>query len=416
MLKKPISFETSFGTYTATEILGQGGAGTVYGGTDPDDSPIAVKLLSGERISRDKRKQFQNEIAFLSQAKHSNIVRVLDHGLHVPNGSNTSQPFYVMPRYTENLRACIGAGLAPDAVFRLFSQLLNGVEAAHLSGVVHRDLKPENILVDRQKNLVAIADFGVAAFTDELLITLVETQANQRLANFQYAAPEQRSRGKIVGPPADIYALGLMLNELFTGDVPHGTGFKQIGSVAADYAFLDDIVSSMMRQNPADRPESIAVLKASIEKFKAEAITIQKIDRITNTVIPEGAIDDPLAFEPPKLVGAEWDNDQLTLTLDRSVSQGWVLALHNMGNYSSVLGVDPQRFSFSGAKASVRCQEHAAQPVIDHFKQWLPRATEVYRARLEREADNKRRERLEKLRIEKEAEERRLRVNRSLKV
>lgn len=119
-----------------------------------------------------------------------------------------------------------------------------------MRGIVHRDLKPENILV--QGDLLAVADFGTDSFTDDLILTRVETQPTQRLANFQYAAPEQRVPGK-VGVPADIYALGLMLNELFTGSVPHGTSYKTISSVAKDLGFLDPIVAEMIRQTPADR-------------------------------------------------------------------------------------------------------------------------------------------------------------------
>lgn len=416
MLKKPKLFETTFGTYTATEILGEGGAGQVFGGIDPDGVHVAVKVLSADRITGDKRRRFKNEIAFLSYVKHNNIVSVLDHGLYTSGPSGTPQPFYVMPRYSGSLRGLIGTNLEPDKTLEMFSQLLDGVEAAHLSGVVHRDLKPENVLVDTQRGLLAVADFGVADFTDELLITLVETQANQRLANFQYAAPEQRSRGVKVGVPADIYALGLMLNELFTGVVPHGTQFKQVGSVVPTYAFLDEIIGSMLRQDPADRPQSISVLKRLIQKYKAEAVTIQKISKITNTVVPENTIDDALAFEPPKLIGAEWADDQLTLTLDRPVSLAWVNALHNMGNYTSVMGVEPTRFSFVGTRASVGCREHDAQNVVNYFKQWLPRATQVLKSTLEHEAKKQHDAHLAQLKREREAEERRLRVNRSLKI
>lgn len=279
--------------------------------------------------------------------------------------------------------------------------------------MVHRDLKPENILYDKKNNNLAVADFGVADFTDELLLTLVETKANQRLANFQYAAPEQRMKGGVVGVPADIYALGLMLNELFTGSVPHGTEFRRVESIAPEYSYLDQIIDAMLRQNPSKRPSTIAVIKGLIQKHKAEAIALQRISKITNTVVPEGTIDDPLAFEPPRLVAAEWD---LFLTLDRSVTDAWVSALQNMGNYTSVMDMGSERFIFSDNKVSVSCREHNTQNAVDYCKQWLPRATRVLKNNLEQEEKRKHNECLEKLRHEKEAEERRLRVNNSLKI
>lgn len=414
MLKKPLHFESAFGTYIATEMLGEGGAGIVYGANGPDEQPVAIKVLSSDKASTDKRRRFRNEIAFLIRNRHPNIVVVIDHGLATSSGA--ARPFYVMRRYSGNLRQVIDGAVAPDRAFQLFSQLLDGVEAAHFQKVVHRDLKPENVLFDQPSHRVAIADFGIAQFTEELLVTLVETQANQRLANFQYAAPEQRTRGSEIGLPADVYALGLMLNELFTGVVPHGTQYKQIGDVAPSYAFLDAIVAEMLRQNPTERPGSVAALKRLIQQHRAESVSLQKLSAISNTVVPDSTIDDPLAFEPPRLVAAEWNDERLDLTLDRPVSQDWVQALNNMGNFSSVLGAGPEQFSFSGTSASVGAPEHSAQDVINHFKQWLPLATQTLKATLERKAKQEQHARLEQLRKDKEAEERRLRVNRSLKV
>ena len=82
------------------------------------------------------------------------------------------------------------------ALLTLYDEILSGVEAAHLQGVVHRDLKPENVLVDSARSQVCVADFGIAHFADEELYTAVDTASDARLANFQYAAPEQKARGR----------------------------------------------------------------------------------------------------------------------------------------------------------------------------------------------------------------------------
>ena len=225
-LKKRVTFETTFGVYVVDELLGEGGAGRVYGGEGPDGLPVALKVLAEERASADKRARFKNELFFLLRNKHHNIVTVLDHG--VARGGGIDGPFYVMSRYQGSLRQLIRDRISPDGVLPLFSQILDGVEAAHLQNVVHRDLKPENILFDSNSGALAIADFGIARFTEDVVVTLVETAPAQRLANFQYAAPEQRSPGQPVGVPADLYALGLILNEMFTGAVPHGTEYRLI--------------------------------------------------------------------------------------------------------------------------------------------------------------------------------------------
>lgn len=413
-LKTPIQFETTFSIYTAMEILGEGGSGRVYAAEAPDGTAVAVKLLSEERASRDKRSRFKNEIGFLARNKHQNIVTVTDHGLLASDSA--SGPFYVMARYDSSLRQLIDEGIQPEHVLPLFGQLLDGVEAAHLQGVVHRDLKPENILLDRRATRLAVADFGVARFTEDLLVTNVETAPAQRLANFQYAAPEQRVRGQPITLAADLYALGLMLNEMFTKVVPHGTGYKTIASVAPKYEYLDKAVADLMRQNPTDRPPSIAHLKAFIQRYEAEAVSQQRLSAISNEVVPATAIDDPLATIPPVLVGAEWNAGNLTLTLDRPVSSNWVLALQNMGSYSSVMGHGPETFRFQGNRAIAGVDAFMAQSVIDHFKNWLPTATNTLRHRLEQEARRAEAQHRERLRREREAEELRLRVNSNLTI
>lgn len=410
-LNEPFILETTFDEYRLDEQIGEGGAGRVFGGTDSDGAKVAVKVLS--QATADKRRRFKNEVAFLARNKHPNIVTVVDHGVAV---GKVKGPFYVMRRYAGSLRDIMEKRLSPGEVMELFSQIINGVEAAHLQGVVHRDLKPENVLYDRSAKSLAVADFGVASFTEAELVTLVETGPNQRLANFQYAAPEQRARGSAVSAAADIYALGLILNEMFTAIVPHGTDYKSIGSVSRDWEFLDAIVAQMIKQNPSERPSSIAAIKQIILRYQDEAVSLQRLSRISDTVIRIGEIDDPLAIEPPVLVGAEWDNGQLRLTLNRPVSAEWVSALRNMGSQTSIMGSEPQRVEFRGATATVPAKESSAQMVVDYFKSWLPQASRVLKDQLEQNALREAAARREQLRLEREAEEQRLRVNRRLQV
>ncbi len=179
-LKKPVTFETTFGVYSVDELLGEGGAGRVYGGAGPDGTPVAVKVLAAERASADKRGRFKNEISFLARNKHRNIVTVIDHG--VARGGAIEGPFYVMRRYQGSLRHLVQGSISPDDVLLLFSQILDGVEAAHLQNVVHRDLKPENILYDRDSGTLAIADFGIARIGyplhSSLAVGLVESASS----------------------------------------------------------------------------------------------------------------------------------------------------------------------------------------------------------------------------------------------
>jgi hypothetical protein len=115
-------------------------------------------------------------------------------------------------------------------------------------------------------------------------------------------------------------------------------------------------------------------------------------------------------------VEAEWGGGQLTLTLDRPVTQEWIVALGKMGSYSSILGKGPNAFSFHGKQATVSAAEHEIQSVVDNFKVWLPQASHTLKSLLEQAAREQEAARREKLGHEREAEERRLRVNRNIKI
>jgi serine/threonine protein kinase len=170
-----------------------------------------------------------------------------------------------MPLYSSTLRDCIKKDIPTAEVLQLYGQILDGIEAAHLLAVYHRDIKPENILFDTKTGLV-LADFGIAHFQEDALQTAVETGPNEKLANFAYAAPEQRFSGSVVDHRADIYALGLILNEMYTKQVAHGTGFRRIKDTAPGYGYLDSLVDLMIQQQPNKRPQSINQVKEELIK------------------------------------------------------------------------------------------------------------------------------------------------------
>lgn len=236
--------------YSLGKVIGNGGAGIVYEARMEDNAPCAIKILSAQQSSKIKR--FKNEIAYCFRNQHKNIISVSDFG------QTDGRTFYVMPLYGSTLRKLIVSGVEHKKILDLFAQILDGVEAAHLNSVYHRDLKPENILFDETTGTLVVADFGIAKFKEEELQTAVETSAQERLANFQYSAPEQRVRGRVVDQRADIYALGLILNEMFTGDVPQGAGFRRIASFAPKYSYLDSAIDSMVQQTPENRPGTIS--------------------------------------------------------------------------------------------------------------------------------------------------------------
>ncbi len=380
MAKQKDVFETTFNKYDTIELIGEGGAGQVWAGTDSNGEAVAIKVLRTGTATTEKRKRFKNEIIFCQGAKHPHIVPVIDHGLATVNGK--AVPFLVMPRLSKSYRKVLSTARDFPSRLKHFDQMLSGVEAAHLKGVTHRDLKPENILYDHVSDTVMVADFGIATFSDDTIYTAVETADNARLANFQYAAPEQRVRGKSVDMRADIFALGLILNEMFTGEVPHGHGYRLIKDVAAEYSWLDDVVSEMIQSEPARRPNSIDAIKQMFVARRQDYVSRQRISETKNIVIPITDEDDPLALEGISLVGLDWTHGTLTLKLNRPASPQWIQrGLLNMGGHSGVMGYGPERFHIQGNSASIDGidSENTAQRIIDHFKQWLPRANDAYR-------------------------------------
>jgi serine/threonine protein kinase len=172
-MAQSLIFETTFASYTSTRIIGEGGTARVYQTNDQDGQPWAVKVLDPKKASRDKLKRFQNEYIFCSKHSHSNIVTVVDHGVTLIDG--VKSPFFVMPLFEGSLRNLMVQGIPTENVLPLFSQILSGVEAAHMLKVIHRDLKPENCLYNARNNMLVVADFGIAHFTADELYTFVET-------------------------------------------------------------------------------------------------------------------------------------------------------------------------------------------------------------------------------------------------
>lgn len=145
-----------------------------------------------------------------------------------------------------------------------------------------------------------------------------------RLANFQYAAPEQRVRGGRADERSDLYALGLILNEMFTGSVPHGTGYKAIGSVAPDCAYLDDLVEAMLRHDPAERPTSVDAIKQQLIARRNEFVERQRLSQLRQIVVPVSELDDPIARDPIRIVDFDWERNVLKLVLSQPVNPDWV--------------------------------------------------------------------------------------------
>jgi hypothetical protein len=212
--------------------------------------------------------------------------------------------------------------------------------------------------------------------------------------------------------------LGLILNEMFTGDVPHGTQYRLIESVSKQHAFLDPIVERMLSQRPEGRPQTIAEIKLLIQRYESDAVSLQRISKIDDAVIKSDTIDEPLAFEPPQLVGIDWWDGRLILTLDRPVTQDWIVAFHRIGLPGAPLSVDRQKFAFDINRKvlSVGAMGRNVQLVLDAFKACLPRVTQELKILLEQRTRKEEAQNQSRLREEREKEQQRLNVLKNLRI
>jgi serine/threonine-protein kinase len=251
------------GRYKLGPIVGSGGMALVYRARDCEcDEPVAVKLLA-DNLSADPelRHRFTREAELAERLSHRNVVRVLD------SGEADGRAYIVLeyvdgPNLAEVLREA--GRLQPERVAELGAQAAAALAHAHEKGLVHRDVKPQNMLLAADGTL-KVSDFGVARLVDGTQLT----QTGAVLGTAAYLAPEQ-ARGEETTGATDVYALGVVLHELLTGERVGLDGEPQppgalVEGVPAD---LDSLVLACLRARPEERPtarEVELVLRGRLE-------------------------------------------------------------------------------------------------------------------------------------------------------
>lgn len=202
------------GRYQILSLLGEGGMGFVYRARDTVlDEVVALKVLRHDLIATPELiERFKREVKLARRVTHPNVARMFDIGDH-GGSSFLTMEFIDGEPLNDVLHK---SGRLPDArVIGLCADICEGLAAAHRAGVVHRDLKPDNVMLSRDGR-VLITDFGIArdpvATPKGTLGAIVGTPA--------YMAPEQVEARPDIDFRADIYALGVMLFEMFTGELP----------------------------------------------------------------------------------------------------------------------------------------------------------------------------------------------------
>ena len=294
------------GAYTLVAPIGHGGMGSVWLAARSDgrfEGQAAVKLLNAAFIGRAGEERFKREGTILAHLTHPHIARLIDAGV-----SSTGQPYLVLEhidgRHID--RYCDEERLGIEDRIRLFLDVQTAVAHAHANLIVHRDLKPSNVLVTAGAQ-VKLLDFGIAklleADTSDGARSLLTHEGEVALTP-KYAAPEQVTGGPIT-TATDVYALGVLLFELLSGQHPTGVDARSpaefvkavadtepqrlsaaIASGAGDVLAraakrattpdrlrrivrgdLDTILAKALKNDPAERYESVAEFADDLRRF-----------------------------------------------------------------------------------------------------------------------------------------------------
>lgn len=199
--------------YELLEKIGEGGMGIVYKAKCTLlNRFVAIKILKAELSNyEDFLDRFKREANSIASLSHPNIVNIHDIGsegninfiiMEYVNGKTLKQVI------KENVR------LSPLETLEMALQIAKGLEYAHRNNIIHRDIKPDNILIT-DDNTVKLTDFGIAKVADSVTIT----NSNKIIGSVHYFSPEQ-AKGRFVDYRTDIYALGIVMYEMITGQVP----------------------------------------------------------------------------------------------------------------------------------------------------------------------------------------------------
>ena len=257
------------GRYRIIELLGRGGMGEVYRADDITlNQSIALKFLPS-LFGADQKwlERFRNEVRLARQVTHPNVCRVFDIGEY--QGEQFISMEYVDGENLASLLRRIGR-VPHDKAVLLARQLCAGLAAAHDRGVLHRDLKPANVMIDGRGS-VRITDFGLAAPVDEM------DRERVRAGTPAYMSPEQLA-GKPVTVRSDVYSLGLVLYEMFTGRRTFRAQslreYQKLHSsedptppseVTEDIdPIVDRVIMRCLEKDPRDRPASAMAVSAAL--------------------------------------------------------------------------------------------------------------------------------------------------------
>lgn len=248
--------------YSNLVKIGEGGMALVYRGIqDSLQRPVAIKLLIND-LSNDAeaRHRFERESYIVARLNHANVIHVFDRGI-----TTDDMPYFVM-EYVEGTdlgTACKTKSLSYREKIDIVIQLLKALSYAHKNNVIHRDIKPDNILIDDEGN-VKVLDFGIAQFYDEQNKVQERTSTGTVMGTYSYMSPEQRESADNVTAQSDLYSVGVVMYNLFTGKLPSGV-FPEPHTLNDELnAQISDLIMRCLNSDPSQRPASAEQMKTEL--------------------------------------------------------------------------------------------------------------------------------------------------------
>jgi serine/threonine protein kinase len=300
------------GKYEIQGEIARGGMGIIYKAIHTTlNRIVAIKVLHPQ-YSGDSAflKRFQREARAMARLDHENIIRVFD--VAEDHGS-----YYIVMEYFngKDLKQLIleKGRIVPQEALTIAIQLTNALAYAHAQGIIHRDIKPGNIMND-SRGRVKIADFGIAAATDEISVTAT----GQIIGTPEYMSPEQ-ARGETLDGRTDLYSLGMVIYEMLNGQTPY-QGISRMAIVgkllyeqeeftppfpAEIPTSLQDLVWSLLKRQRQNRIESASILINQIIKVGSDMDVDLRPGPSSGPVNTSQPIAVPLGEEGPTVMLGE---------------------------------------------------------------------------------------------------------------
>jgi serine/threonine protein kinase len=262
--------------YQFVSLLGLGGMGAVYKAVQVSlDRPVAIKVLPIDLVDDDETQfaeRFKNEARTMAKMNHPSIVNVFDFG------ETQSGLLYIVMEFidgTDVSQMIASQGRLPeDYALSITAHVCDALNYAHRNGIVHRDIKPANILINME-GAVKVADFGLAKASDASQGGITKT--NLAMGTPDFVAPEALIAGIPLDGRADLYAIGVMLYQMLTGEIPRGLWTLPAAKVGTDPRF-DAIITKAMQTDREMRYQSAAEIRQELDSILTvpRAVIIQQ--------------------------------------------------------------------------------------------------------------------------------------------